>query len=63
MTQGPTWLYHATQGAKLFVTEDALEAAEALGWRDSPGAALRAIDNIDVELQAAALAGDAAYKA
>lgn len=35
----PCWRYHATQGAKLFVTAAELDAAEAAGWRDSPGAA------------------------
>lgn len=35
----PRWLYHATQGAKIFITEAELIEAEAQGWRDSPGAA------------------------
>ncbi|MGH8582476.1 MAG: hypothetical protein ACREWG_06720 [Gammaproteobacteria bacterium] len=44
----PAWLYHAEQGAKLFLAEAELEEAEAQGWADSPAAALRSI-NIDLQ--------------
>lgn len=44
MIEVPAWRYHATQGAKLFVTEDEIAEAEAQGWRDSPAAALPAVD-------------------
>lgn len=40
----PCWRYHATEGAKLFITENELDRAEASGWADSPRAALEALD-------------------
>lgn len=38
----PCWLYHATEGGKIFRTLEALDEAKAQGWRDSPGAAAAA---------------------
>ncbi len=32
----PTWLYHAVHGTQLFKTEQAFNAAVAVGWVDSP---------------------------
>ena len=39
----PCWMYHAELGARLFASQEALDAAGA-GWADGPAAALELAD-------------------